>query len=170
MSKSFGGIRDGFKSESRGKNFSGKPFIMPNNITNSGQNLPRAGGKFNSTNSHKFDGQVCHGGGPGKFSNHGGNNYYGQSRPTSQFNNFYQDKQRQNKPIIAGMGKNLRGKFNSVVVKNAMSAINNSPPKQEGPTICQGLSICAICGESGGEICQHWGFRRVATWVGEDSS
>ena len=35
ISKSFGGIRDGFKSDSRGKNFSGKPFTMPNNITNS---------------------------------------------------------------------------------------------------------------------------------------
>ena len=61
---------------------------MSNNIINSGQNPPRAGGKFNSVNSHKFNGQVRNGGGPGKFSNHGGNNYYGQSKPTSQFNIF----------------------------------------------------------------------------------
>ena len=81
-------------------------------------------------NSHKFNGQVRNGGGPGKFSNHGGNNYYEQSRPTSQFNNFSQDKSRQNKPIIGGIEKNYRGKFNSVVVKNAMSAINNNPNKK----------------------------------------
>ena len=103
---------------------------MSSNIINSGQNPPRAGGKFNSMNSHKFNGQVRYGGGPGKYSNNGGNNYYGNSRPNSQSNNFYQDKPRQNKPIIAGMEKNSRGKFNSVVVKNAMSAINNSPNKK----------------------------------------
>ena len=92
MSKSFGGNYDGFKSDSRGKSFAGKPFTMSNNITNSGQNPARAGGKFNSMNSHKFNGQVCNGGGPGKLSNNGGNSYYGPSRPTSQYNNFSNDK------------------------------------------------------------------------------
>ena len=130
ISKSFGGIRDGFRSESRGKNLSGKPFTMSSNIIKSGQNPPRAGGKFNSTNFHKFNGQVRYGGGPGKFSSNVGNSYYGNSRPNSQANKFSQDKSRQNKPIIGGMEKNSRGKFNSVVVKNAMSAINNSPNKK----------------------------------------
>ena len=58
MSKSFGGARDGFKTDQRGKRFVGKPFTTSNNITNFGQNPARACGKFNSMNSHKFNGQV----------------------------------------------------------------------------------------------------------------
>ena len=100
------GNRDGFKSDSRGKNYNGKPFTNSNNIINLGANPPRASGKFNSTNCHKFNDQVRYGGGPGKYSNNGGNNYYGTSRPNSQSNNFYQNKPRKNKPIIAGMEKN----------------------------------------------------------------
>ena len=46
MSKSFGGARDGFKSDQRRKSFVGKPFTTSNNITNSGQNPARAGGKL----------------------------------------------------------------------------------------------------------------------------
>ena len=72
--KSFVGNRDGFKSDSRGKNYAGKPFNNSNNIINSEVNPPRAGGKFNSFNSHKFNGQVRYGGGPGKFSSNVGNN------------------------------------------------------------------------------------------------
>ena len=53
--KSFVGNRDGFKPDSRGKNFSGKPFTNSNNIINLGSNPPSAGGKFNSFNSHKFN-------------------------------------------------------------------------------------------------------------------
>jgi hypothetical protein len=54
MSKSFGGARDGFKSDQRGKSFVSKPFTTSNNVTNFGQNPARAGGKFNSMNSHKI--------------------------------------------------------------------------------------------------------------------
>ena len=67
MSKSFGGGRGGFKSDQRGKSFAGKPFTMSNRITNFGQNSARAGGKFNSMNSHKFNGQVRNNEGPGNF-------------------------------------------------------------------------------------------------------
>jgi hypothetical protein len=76
---------------------------MSNNITNSGQNPARAGGKFNSMNSHKNNGQVRNGGGPEKSFNNGGNSYHGPSRPTSQSNNYFQNKSKQNRQNFGGL-------------------------------------------------------------------
>ena len=81
-------------------------------------------------NSHEFQSQVRNVGGSGKFSKHGGNNYYEPSKPTSQSNNFSQDKYQQSRQNFGGLEKNSRGKFNSTVVKNAMNAINSNPSKK----------------------------------------
>jgi hypothetical protein len=109
--------------------YHGEQFTTSNNLTDSGQNHARAGGKFNSMNSHKFNDPVRNGGGQG-ISNNFGYNYDGPLRPTSQPNNFFQDKFKQNRPNLGELEKNSRGKFNIVVVKNAMSAINNKPNKK----------------------------------------
>ena len=81
-SNSFGGDRNDLKTNQRGNNFAGKQFTSSTNMKNSRQNTARAGGKFNSMNSHKFQSQVCNVGGSGKFSKRGGNKYYRTSKPT----------------------------------------------------------------------------------------
>jgi hypothetical protein len=121
--------RDGFVSE-QWKGFTGKQFTISTNITNSGQTQARAGGKFNSVNSHKFNGPVRNGEDPGNFSYNGGNNYYGPSRPASHPNNLSHDEFKQNRPNLVGLKKNSKGKYNSVVVKKAMTEINNNPNKK----------------------------------------
>ena len=128
-SKHYGGAQNGFKSDSRGKNLCEQHIKGSNSIINSGSNPSRAGGKFNSHNSQKFNGPVRNGGGQGKFSSNYGNSYYGNKRPTSQPNNFSQDKSLQIRHNFGGMERNARGKYNSAVVKNAMNALGHTPNK-----------------------------------------
>jgi hypothetical protein len=128
-SKRYGRAHNGFKSDSRGKNLSGRHIKGSNSIINSGFNPSRAGGKFNSHDSPKFNGPVCNGEAQVKFSSNYGNCYYENKRPTSQPNNFPQEKSLQNRQNFGGMKRNARGKYNSAFVKNAINALGHTPNK-----------------------------------------
>ena len=122
------GIKNGIRTNSGGNNFPGSSNFRSNNIINSGFKQDRVGSKPNFRSNSNYRGSERRDGksvnnsrGDSKYSNK-----FNQS--TSRNNNFQQGFKEQNKTNIGGLERNVRGKYNSQVVKGAMFAIQKQLP------------------------------------------
>ena len=122
------GGNNGFKTNYGGNKFSESNNNGTNNITISGCNPSRFGGKQNFGNNSNYRGPERRDG--KSFNNSRGDDKYSNkfNKSTSRNNKFNQGIKAQSQQNIGGLERNRRGKYNSQVVKGAMFAIQKQLP------------------------------------------